>query len=114
MVTTHISEQVERKIDALMAHTSQNGPRADVLPGMIREWAEANAKASNTGFSRCSTKRCWVLVMTFQLWLTSPVSIRLTAQSLIPYAINMAAISSGMNASRLPPGGRGAMIVQKG
>lgn len=52
-----ISEQVERKIDALMAHTSQNGPRADVLPGMIREWAEANAKASNTGFGAAESFR---------------------------------------------------------
>ena len=52
-----ISAQVERKIDALMAHTSQNGPRADVLPGMIREWAEANATASNTGFTAAESFR---------------------------------------------------------
>ncbi|MEM8706649.1 MAG: PIG-L deacetylase family protein [Actinomycetota bacterium] len=52
-----ISAQLDRKIDALMAHTSQNGPRADVLPDMIRDWAEANAKASATGFSAAESFR---------------------------------------------------------
>ena len=52
-----ISAQVERKIEALMAHDSQNGPRADVLPGMIREWAAANAEASGTDFAATESFR---------------------------------------------------------
>ena len=45
-----ISAQIERKIAALMAHQSQNGPRGDVLPDMIRDWATTHAEASRTGF----------------------------------------------------------------
>ncbi len=41
-----ISAALDRKIDALLEHHSQNDARADVLPGMIREWAGDNAKAS--------------------------------------------------------------------
>ena len=46
-----ITANLERKIDALMAHTSQNGPRAEVLPDMIREWAKTNAELSGTSWS---------------------------------------------------------------
>ena len=42
----NISGAIDRKIDALLAHHSQNDDRADVLPGMIREWARDNAKDS--------------------------------------------------------------------
>lgn len=52
-----ISAQVERKIDALLAHTSQNGPRADVLPDMIREWAKTSGEASGTGFAATESFR---------------------------------------------------------
>ncbi|MDW3220094.1 MAG: PIG-L deacetylase family protein [Acidimicrobiales bacterium] len=38
-----ITDAIDRKIEALLAHHSQNDDRAEVLPGMIREWAEANA-----------------------------------------------------------------------
>lgn len=38
-----ITDAIDRKIDALLAHHSQNDDRADGLPGMIREWAEAGA-----------------------------------------------------------------------
>lgn len=41
-----ISDAIDRKIDALLEHHSQNDDRADVLPDMIREWAADNAKAS--------------------------------------------------------------------
>ena len=41
-----ISDAIDRKIDALLEHHSQNDARAEVLPGMIREWAADNAKAS--------------------------------------------------------------------
>lgn len=52
-----IGGALDRKIDALMAHDSQNGPRADVLPGMIREWAAANAEASGTGWNAVESFR---------------------------------------------------------
>ncbi len=52
-----ITEQLERKIEALMAHDSQNGPRADVLPDMIREWSKGNAEASGTDFSAVESFR---------------------------------------------------------
>ena len=42
-----ITHALDRKIEALFAHESQNGPRADVLPGMIRDWAHANAAAAD-------------------------------------------------------------------
>lgn len=42
----NISGAIDRKIDALLEHHSQNDDRAEVLPGMIREWARDNAKAS--------------------------------------------------------------------
>lgn len=41
-----ISGAIDRKIDALLEHHSQNDDRAEVLPGMIREWARDNANAS--------------------------------------------------------------------
>lgn len=41
-----ITDAIDRKIDALLAHHSQNGGRAEVLPAMIREWAAANAAAA--------------------------------------------------------------------
>ncbi|MEM9202801.1 MAG: PIG-L deacetylase family protein [Actinomycetota bacterium] len=52
-----ISKHVERKIEALMAHDSQNGPRAEVLPGMIRDWAAANGEASGSGFAAAESFR---------------------------------------------------------
>ena len=52
-----VSAQVERKIEALMAHDSQNGPRADTLPDMIREWAKASGEASGTGFGAAESFR---------------------------------------------------------
>lgn len=52
-----ISLTLDRKIDALMAHDSQNGPRADVLPAMIREWATANGEASGTGWAAVESFR---------------------------------------------------------
>jgi LmbE family N-acetylglucosaminyl deacetylase len=36
-----ITDSLDRKIEALMAHESQNAPRADTLPTMIRDWAHA-------------------------------------------------------------------------
>ncbi len=41
-----ISGAIDRKIEALLEHHSQNDSRADVLPAMIREWAEVQAEAS--------------------------------------------------------------------
>ena len=41
-----ITDAIDRKIDALLAHDSQNGPRADGLPAMIRDWAHGNAAAA--------------------------------------------------------------------
>ncbi len=41
-----ISGAIDRKIEALLEHHSQNDDRADMLPGMIREWAGAMADAS--------------------------------------------------------------------
>lgn len=38
-----ITESLDRKIEALIAHHSQNDDRADGLPTMIREWAQGNA-----------------------------------------------------------------------
>ena len=53
----NISANLDRKIRALMAHDSQNGPRADVLPDMIREWATANGAASETGWAAVESFR---------------------------------------------------------
>jgi len=49
-VDTHvdISATIDRKIEALLAHHSQNDQRADALPGMITEWASANAERAGT------------------------------------------------------------------
>lgn len=52
-----ITANLDRKIDALMAHTSQNGPRAEVLPDMIREWAKTNAETSGTSWSAVESFR---------------------------------------------------------
>jgi LmbE family N-acetylglucosaminyl deacetylase len=41
-----ITANMDRKIDALAAHHSQNDDRADALPAMIRDWAETNATAA--------------------------------------------------------------------
>lgn len=41
-----IGANLDRKIEALLAHRSQNAARADVLPGMIRDWARDNAAAA--------------------------------------------------------------------
>ena len=41
-----ITAAMDRKIDALLAHHSQNDDRAEGLPPMIREWAQANASAA--------------------------------------------------------------------
>lgn len=38
-----ITDALDRKIEALLAHHSQNDARAETLPAMITEWAEANA-----------------------------------------------------------------------
>jgi len=38
-----ITHSLDRKIEALIAHESQNAARADMLPGMIRDWAHASA-----------------------------------------------------------------------
>lgn len=38
-----IGGAMDRKIEALLAHHSQNDDRADALPGMMRDWAELNA-----------------------------------------------------------------------
>ena len=37
---------VDRKIDALLAHRSQNDDRADFIPEMIREWSKVQAEAA--------------------------------------------------------------------
>ena len=52
-----IADGLERKIEALMAHVSQNGPRAGVLPAMIREWAVTNAETSGTGWEAVESFR---------------------------------------------------------
>jgi len=52
-----ITAGLDRKIDALMAHDSQNGPRADTLPAMIREWASANGEMSGTGWEAVESFR---------------------------------------------------------
>ena len=41
-----ITDTIDRKIEALIAHHSQNAGRAEGLPVMIREWAKANADAA--------------------------------------------------------------------
>ena len=41
-----ITASFDRKISALLAHDSQNGNRAEVLPSMIREWGEGNAASA--------------------------------------------------------------------
>ncbi len=41
-----ISGAIDRKIEALLEHHSQNDARADILPDMIREWAANTADAS--------------------------------------------------------------------
>jgi LmbE family N-acetylglucosaminyl deacetylase len=45
-VHVDITHSIDRKVEALMAHRSQNGPRADRLPTMIREWAETAAEGA--------------------------------------------------------------------
>ncbi len=45
-----VTEAMDRKIEALLAHHSQNAARAEELPTMIRDWAEVNgAVASLSG-----------------------------------------------------------------
>ena len=44
-----ITDAFERKTKALLAHHSQNDHWADELPGRIREWAAASAKAAGLG-----------------------------------------------------------------
>ncbi len=39
-----ITDAFDRKIDALLAHHSQNDSRAEMLPSMIKEWGESNAR----------------------------------------------------------------------
>lgn len=41
-----ISASIDRKVEALLAHHSQNDDRADVLPGMMQDWATAQATAA--------------------------------------------------------------------
>jgi LmbE family N-acetylglucosaminyl deacetylase len=41
-----ITANFDRKIEALLAHHSQNDDRAEALPGMIREWGHANGTAA--------------------------------------------------------------------
>ncbi len=41
-----ITANLDRKIEALRAHHSQNDDRADALPSMIRDWAQTNARAA--------------------------------------------------------------------
>jgi len=45
-LSVDITASIDRKIEALLAHHSQNDDRADALPAMIREWAEANGAAA--------------------------------------------------------------------
>jgi LmbE family N-acetylglucosaminyl deacetylase len=46
--TVHVdmTDALDRKIEALQAHDSQNGPRAAVLPDMIRDWAHTMAEGA--------------------------------------------------------------------
>ena len=44
-----IGDAIDRKIEALLAHGSQNGDRAEMLPTMIRDWAADNAAAAGLG-----------------------------------------------------------------
>jgi LmbE family N-acetylglucosaminyl deacetylase len=48
-LSVDITTSLDRKIEALLAHHSQNSARADELPAMIREWAEANAIGMTAG-----------------------------------------------------------------
>lgn len=41
-----ITANFDRKIEALLAHHSQNDARAEVLPAMIREWGHASGTAA--------------------------------------------------------------------
>ncbi len=41
-----ISASIDRKVEALLAHHSQNDDRADVLPGMMQDWAADQATAA--------------------------------------------------------------------
>ncbi|MDG2025755.1 MAG: hypothetical protein P8J50_01460 [Acidimicrobiales bacterium] len=41
-----ITGAIDRKIEALLAHHSQNDDRAEGLPTMIREWAQVNATSA--------------------------------------------------------------------
>ncbi|MEQ8843090.1 MAG: PIG-L deacetylase family protein [Acidimicrobiales bacterium] len=41
-----VTDAMDRKIEALLAHHSQNDARADQLPTMMGEWAKANATAA--------------------------------------------------------------------
>ena len=45
-VHVDVSDALDRKIDALMAHHSQNGQRTEVLPGMIRDWSRMTAESA--------------------------------------------------------------------
>ncbi|MEZ5166221.1 MAG: hypothetical protein R2695_06915 [Acidimicrobiales bacterium] len=41
-----IAGTIDRKIEALRAHRSQNDGRAEMLEGLIRDWATGNAAAA--------------------------------------------------------------------
>ncbi len=56
-LSVDITKALDRKITALLAHDSQNGPRADVLPDMIRDWATSNATSGETGFAAVESFR---------------------------------------------------------
>jgi len=58
-VDTHvdITSTLERKIEALLAHHSQNDARAADLPGMITEWASANAERAGVPCRRVESFR---------------------------------------------------------
>lgn len=45
-LSVDITDQIDRKIDALLAHHSQNDDRAEDLPIMISEWARENGTAA--------------------------------------------------------------------
>ena len=44
-----ITHSLDRKIEALIAHESQNAQRAETLPDMIRDWGHANATDAGLG-----------------------------------------------------------------
>lgn len=41
-----ITASIDRKVEALLAHHSQNDQRADALPGMMQDWATGQATAA--------------------------------------------------------------------